>query len=435
VLIPRIALDDLAATFTRTQSGISVAVADVDIDPLDLVRSGGAAFATAVYTGFPEGRQIAGLGVARRMAASGPDRLPRLRSLLRDLPPEAVAMIGFSYHADGPTSEEWGSFPAAVAVVPQLAIVREAGRSRLVAAIPPGTGPASLLAVAASLRIPEPAAAPRASSANVSSEPPVANWREAVAEVVAAAEAGLVEKVVLARSVRVSLGSPIEAFDLVALLRDRHPDSRVFGWQSGDSVFLGATPELLVARQGSRVNTVALAGSAARGRTPDEDRRLADELLASAKDRAEQAIVVEEIGRRLEPLTEMLDIPGAPVVDRHATVQHLATPIVGRTRATVLELADALHPTPAVGGHPSPDAIAYQIKFEQIDRGWYAGGIGWADSSGDGEIAVPLRCALVKGERALLFAGAGIVVGSDPDAEVEETRLKLRPLLDLLTGV
>lgn len=435
MLIPRSAIDDLAATFTRTPSGISVAVADVEIDPIDLVRSGAAAYATAVYVGFPEGRQIAGLGVAHQVAAAGPDRLRKLRPLLRDLPPEAVALVGFSYHSDGPISDEWGSFPAARAIVPQLAVVREAGRSRLVAAIPPGIDPASLLAVAASLRIPEPAATPRASSATVSSVPSIENWREAVAEVVAAAEAGHVEKVVLARSVRIALGSPIAAFDVVALLRDRHPDSRVFGWQSGDSAFLGATPELLVARHGSRVSTVALAGSAARGKAPEEDRRLADELLSSTKDRSEQAIVVEEIGRRLGPLTEMLDIPETPVVDRHATVQHLATPIVGRTRSTVLELADALHPTPAVGGHPSPDAIAYQAKLEQIDRGWYAGGIGWADASGDGEIAVALRCALVKGERAVLFAGAGIVVGSDPEAEVEETRLKLRPLLDLLTGV
>ncbi|MCJ7726799.1 MAG: isochorismate synthase [Acidimicrobiia bacterium] len=434
MLIPRSAIDDLAATFTRLPSGISVAVADVDIDPIDLVRSGAGAFATAGYLGSPDGRQIAALGVARQVTAAGPDRLRKLRPLLRDLPHRAVAMIGFSYHLDGPMSEEWAAFPSAVAVVPQLTVVREAGRSRLIAAIPPGIDPASLLAVASSLRIPEPARPPRTSSAMVASEPSVEDWREAVAEVVAAAEAQLVEKVVLARSVRISLGSPIAAFDVVALLRDRHPDCRVYGWQSGESTFLGATPELLVARHGTSVRTIALAGSAARSNVPDEDRRLADELLSSHKDRAEQAIVVEEIGRRLRPLTEMLDIPETPLVDRHATVQHLATPIVGTTRATILELAEALHPTPAVGGHPSREAIAYQAKLEQIDRGWYAGGIGWADASGDGEIAVALRCALVRGERAVLYAGNGIVVGSDPDAEVEETRLKLRPLLGLLAG-
>ncbi|MBU1494297.1 MAG: isochorismate synthase [Actinobacteria bacterium] len=434
MLIPRIAIDDLAATFARAPSGLTVGAAEVDLDPIDLVRSGAAAFATAYFSGSPDGRQIGGLGIAQQETASGADRLRRLRPLLRDLAGGATAMIGFSYQPDGPVSEEWAAFPSATAVVPQIAVVREAGHSRLVVAVPPGVAPGSVLAVAASLRVPDPVAAPGASAATVSSHPAVEEWREAVAEAAAAAAAGSVEKVVLARTVRVTLGSPISAFDLVALLRDRYPESRVYGWQSGDSTFIGASPELLVSRHGTRVTTVALAGSAARSASPETDRRLADALLASEKDRTEQAIVVDEIARRLEPLTEMLDVPEAPVVDRYATVQHLATPIVGRTRATVLELAEALHPTPAVGGHPSPDAIAFQSKLEQIDRGWYAGGIGWADAGGDGEIAVALRCALIRGERAVLYAGNGIVVGSDPDAEVEETRLKLRPLLALLTG-
>ncbi len=434
MLIPRTVIDDLAATFVRAPSGLSVAVASVDLDPIDLVRSGAAAFGTAYYTGTPDGRQIGGLGVAQQATASGSDRLRRLRPLLRDLPAGAVAMIGFSYQPDGPVSEEWEGFPASVAAVPQIAVIREAGRSRLVVAVPPGIGAASVLAVAASLRVPPRAAAPNASTATVSSHPAVEEWREAVTEAVAAADSRIVLMMVLARTVRIALGSPIASFDLVALLRDRYPDCRVYGWQSGESTFLGASPELLVSRHGTRVATVALAGSAARSAAPDADRRLADALLASEKDRVEQAIVVDEVVRRLQPLTEALDIPETPVVDRHATVQHLATPIAGQSKATVLEVAEALHPTPAVGGHPSPDALVFQSKLEQIDRGWYAGGIGWADSSGDGEIAVALRCALVRGERAVLYAGNGIVVGSDPDAEVEETRLKLRPLLALLTG-
>jgi len=434
VLIPRTAIDDLAATFTRTPSGVSVAFADVDLDPIDLVRSGASAFGAAGYTASPDGRQIAGLGVVQQVSASGVDRLRRLRPLLRDLPPGAVAMIGFSYQPDGPISEEWSAFPAAIAAVPQITVIREGGRSRLIAAAPPGVDPASVVAAAASLRVPAAPAPPRSSSATVSSVPPVEEWRDAVAEAAAAAAAGVVEKVVLARSVRISLGSPIAAFDVVALLRDRYPDCRVYGWQAGESTFVGASPELLVSRRGTRMGAVALAGSAGRSTSPEDDRRLADGLLRSDKDRGEQSIVVDEIARRLEPLTEMLDVPPEPVVVRHATVQHLSTPIVGRTSATVLELAEALHPTPAVGGHPSPDAIAFQSKLEQIDRGWYAGGIGWADASGDGEFAVALRCALIRGERAVLYAGNGIVVGSDPDTEIEETRFKLRPLLGLLTA-
>ncbi len=434
MLIPRTVLADLATTLTRTPSGLSVAVSDIDLDPIDLVRSGAAAFATAVFTGSPEGTRIGGLGIARRSVASGPDRLRRLRPFLRDLPADVVALVGFSYDSGGPATREWSGFPAASAVVPQISVIREAGRSRVVIAVPPGVDPSSVLASAASLRIQGQPVPPADSSATVVSEPPVEEWRDSVARAVAAASEGPVEKVVLARTVRVGLGAPIAAFDVVALLGDRHPDCRVFGWQSGEVTFVGASPELLIARRGGSFWTVALAGSAARGTTGDEDRRLAADLLGRDKDRVEHSIVVDEIRRRLEPLADLVDFPPAPVVERYATVQHLATSIVGRTRSTVLELAEALHPTPAVGGHPAAEAIALQSKLERIDRGWYTGGIGWADAAGDGEISVALRCALVRGERAVLYAGNGIVMGSDPDAEVEETRLKLRPLLDLLTG-
>lgn len=434
MLIPRTVVDDLAATLTPMPSGLSVALADVDVDPIDLVRSGAPAFATAVYLGSPDGTRIGALGAARRAVTSGPDRLNRLRPLLGDLPPGLPALVGFAYEAEGPRTPEWEGFPPAVGVVPQIAVVREAGRSRLAVAVPPGVDPASVLTAVESLRVPERAARPRTPTTTVTSDPPVEEWRDSVVEAIGAAAAGALAKVVLARTVRVGLGTPIAGFDLVALLADRYPGCRVFGWQSGEATFVGASPELLMSRRGLRFRTVALAGSAARSVAPDADRRLADGLLASDKDRVEHAIVVDEIMRRLEPLAEVVDVPPAPVIERYSTVQHLSTPIVGRSPATVVELAERLHPTPAVGGHPGPEAAAFQSKLEHIDRGWYAGGVGWADGTGDGEFAVALRCALVRGEHAVLYSGNGIVVGSDPDAEIEETRLKLRPLLDLLTG-
>jgi isochorismate synthase len=387
-----------------------------------------------VYVGSPEGTRIAGLGAARMLAAAGPRRFSRLQPLLDALPAGLPALVGFSYDPEGPVSPEWSGHPAATALVPQMTVVREGGRSRLIVAVPPGARPRAVLEAAASLRVPDEPVPPRGPSVTVTADPAAGAWRDAVAEAVGAAEAGTIAKVVLARSVRVSLGDPIPAFDVVALLARRYPDCRVFGWQSGEATFVGASPELLVARRGSRFHTVALAGSAARSTSPEADRRLADGLLAGEKDRSEHAIVVEEIARRLAPLADVIDVPAVPVVERFATVQHLSTPIVGRTGAAILELASALHPTPAVGGHPTPEAVAFQSKLEQIDRGWYSGGIGWADAAGDGEIAVALRSALMTGDRAILYAGNGIVVGSDPDAELEETRLKLRPLLDLLSG-
>ncbi len=189
-----------------------------------------------------------------------------------------------------------------------------------------------------------------------------------------------------------------------------------------------------MAREAERFQLRPLAGSAPRGATADEDRRLGDGLLASEKDRLEHAIVVDDAVARLEPLSTGISRPAHPIVDRLPTVQHLATPITGTTSARILELVGAVHPTAAVGGSPRAEALGFIDKQEGIDRGWYAGGIGWIDPDGDGDLAVALRCALVRGGHATVYAGNGIVAGSDPDRELAETRLKLRPMLELLTG-
>jgi isochorismate synthase len=343
-------------------------------------------------------------------------------------------LVGFGYHRDEPAAPEWSGFPSSWAVVPQISVVRRAGTSRLVVAAPPGVDPASVLAALAALPTPGRPVVPRAEANSLVLQPSLESWRNAVARAAAAAASGLIEKVVLARSVRLGVRCPIDGFDAVALLADRHPGSRVFGWQSGERTFVGASPELLVAVDGTRFRTEALAGSAPRGDGPDRDGWLADRLLASAKDRLEHTVVVDEVVRRLGPHAGVMEAPSEPVVRRHATVQHLVTPIAGRTSATVLDLADALHPTPAVGGHPTPEALAYQAELESVDRGWYTGAIGWADASGDGEFAVALRCALITGDEAIIYVGNGIVAASDPDTEVEETRIKLRPMLDLFGG-
>ena len=157
--------------------------------------------------------------------------------------------------------------------------------------------------------------------------------------------------------------------------------------------------------------------------------------MASEKDRREHAVVVDDIVARLDPLVERLTAPSMPALLKMANVQHLASEIAGilRTPRSVIEVAGDLHPTPAVAGLPLTEALAFISKTESIDRGWYSGGIGWTDGSGDGQIAVALRCALVRGDTAHLYAGAGIVAGSRPERELEETRLKFRPLLNLLT--
>jgi isochorismate synthase len=413
---------------------VRLATVEVDLDPLDLVRAGREAFGWAGFYSAPDGKAIGGLGKALVVAGGGSERFSALDSGISDLPLDTHLLTGFSFDDAGPGGVDWEGFSSGIAVLPEVAVIRAAGRSRMVVAVRPGSDGRLLLGLLSSLRAPERVAEGREVDHNVESRPTPSDWRDLVAEAVASIGAGAFEKVVLARTVLVRTPGRFEGFDLVAQLRDRYSECRIFGWQEGDAVFVGASPELLVAREGERFRLNPLAGSVARGVDPEEDRWLGDALLASEKDRHEHAVVVVDAVERLSPLATAVDHPPEPVLQRHATVQHLATPISGRSGHRLLELAAALHPTAAVGGSPRQAALDFIAKQEGIDRGWYSGGIGWMDPSGDGELAVALRCALVRGDHAIVYAGNGIVARSRPEQELAETRLKLHPMLDLLTG-
>ncbi|MDX1691260.1 MAG: isochorismate synthase [Acidimicrobiia bacterium] len=434
MLIPRPVITDLGSRLRSGGAGLRVAVADIDVDPLDLVRAGAHAFGSAAAFLSPDGTSVGGLGVAWETVASGPDRLTRLDAAVAGLPRDAVVLTGAAFSDDGPRDEAWEGFPPAVAVVPQISVVRVGGRSRIVVAVPAGGNPTMVLAALTSLRPVRPAPTTPSPGLTVEAEPEIDVWRDEVADAVAAIRGGAMDKVVLARSLRVRTARPVDPLAIAAGLRDRYPGCRVFLWRRGEAAFVGASPELLVLREGDRFETRPLAGSAGRGDDPDEDRRLGDRLLSSAKDLEEHRLVVEDVVGRLRPLAASLDRPAHPSLERFSTVQHLATPIVGATDARALELAAAVHPTPAVAGSPRSEALAFIDKVEGLDRGWYAGAVGWIDPAGDGELALALRCALVRNGEAVLYAGNGIVADSDPQREVEETRLKLRPMLELLAG-
>jgi menaquinone-specific isochorismate synthase len=200
-----------------------------------------------------------------------------------------------------------------------------------------------------------------------------------------------------------------------------------FAFRPGETAFVGATPERLVARRGLSVASEALAGSAARS----------EALLASRKDLGEHGFVVREIARRLRPLCRSLTVGERPDVRELRHVLHLHTPIEGvlAEPTHVLELVEALHPTPAVAGVPTDGALAWIAARESAPRGWYAGPVGWLDGDGDGEFAVALRSGVVDGARAWLYAGAGIVRDSDPRAEYDELELKQRALAAALGAV
>ncbi|MGC5014227.1 isochorismate synthase [Streptosporangium sp. DT93] len=246
-------------------------------------------------------------------------------------------------------------------------------------------------------------------------------------------EDGELDKVVLARTLELTGGGPADVGAMLRGLAARDPNGHTFAVPlPGARTLVGASPELLVARSGSTVTTNPMAGSAARHPDPDEDRRRAAALLCSAKDQHEHAVVVRAVTDALRPYCRGLSVPTQPSLICTATMWHLSTRITGRLgdeRTSALDLAVALHPTPAVCGTPADTAKKVIADLEPFDRGFYSGMVGWSDASGDGEWAVTIRCAEVGTDRLRLFAGGGIVAGSRPADELAETSAKFRTLL------
>lgn len=252
---------------------------------------------------------------------------------------------------------------------------------------------------------------------------------------------GELEKVVLARICEVRTPGPLAIHDALAYLLDHYPRCYAFLFEpQPNHAFLGATPELLARTRGRSFESMALAGSIQRGATPDEDARLAAELLASAKDRHEHALVVESLRRRLQPLTASLEIPETPGVLTLSNIQHLHTPVRGELKPPpagpdgALALVEILHPTPALGGSPRERALRFIQEAEPVPRGWYAAPVGWIDNQLDGAFAVAIRSAVVQERRVWLYAGAGIVADSVPAREWEETEWKFRPMLGAISN-
>ena len=257
------------------------------------------------------------------------------------------------------------------------------------------------------------------------------DWDSAVASALAMIDDGILHKVVLAREVVVEADAPFSIATAAATLRRTQPGCFVFA----DGNFIGASPELLVRRRGADVTSRPMAGTVPRQQSVVDDDAAIAALATSVKDNEEHHYVVDAVVEVLARHCGSLDV-SAPEPVRLTTVTHLTTTITGTLDGTdtpsALELAVALHPTPAVGGTPGAAAVAAIAALEPFDRGRYGGAVGWVDARGDGEFAVALRCAELDGTRARLLAGAGIVAGSDPDLEWAETQAKLEPMLRTL---
>jgi salicylate biosynthesis isochorismate synthase len=404
---------------------------------------------------------LAGLGAATVLEDAGPGRFRRLAERWRELCARAVvdapsapsgagliAFGGFAFAPDGGQARHWRGFPPASLVVPELAIARgtRAGTPRVVLSVTALAGPDDLpedLAGRLGARVQElrmqslPLLDPDPAGEHLlASAMPPEHYEQAVSRAVELASQGTLEKIVLAREVLVHAPLPYDPAAVFGVLRAEFPSCFSLCVGRGDATLVAASPELLLRREGHRVSTLALAGSTRRSADPAVDAHLGEQLLRDPSYREEHAIVARRIERALRGHSVWVTSAPEPQLVRIANIQHLATPIRAQLARPLdtLELAGEMHPTPAVGGEPLAEAAPLIPALEGLDRGWYAGPVGWTDANGDGELCVALRCALLRGAEARCYAGNGIVRDSDPARELAETEIKLQALLPLLAG-
>jgi menaquinone-specific isochorismate synthase len=369
---------------------------------------------------------LAGRGVALRLVLpSGLDDPTAVSSVLEALQAiptdDEVGRPGCGPVVLGALPFDRGA-PAAL-TIPAVTVGRDVTGRRWLTTVGPRSATFEPLSVLAAL----PEYVPPDSFSLVSPRPHT-EWAALVAATVAAVRQGRFDKVVLAREVQVVANREFLPADILRRLHTLYPSCMVFS----TGTFLGASPELLISRAGRRVRSHPMAGTVARSGDSTADAALTGLLLGSPKEREEHRLVVDEVAAGLRPVCRALDVPESPSIVALRNVSHLGTLIEGELDGddvTALELVSRLHPTPAVAGSPTASAVSYLLGVEGFDRGCYAGPVGWMDSRGDGEWAVAVRSAEVKGNTARLFAGVGVVSDSDPAAELAETQLKLQALL------
>jgi menaquinone-specific isochorismate synthase len=397
-------------------------VVRTDEDLLRLLPSAEGALAWVM-----RGEGLVGWGEAARFEPSGADRFEQADRWWREyaagidwvdeveLPGSGpVAFVSMAF-ADDPGSS--------VLVVPQVLVGRRDGITWVTEIGEPAEGPFHAV---------EPVRKPstiRYSEGELS----VTDYRDAVEQAVKRMRAGELDKVVLAHDLVATVEETVDPRFLLHGLSAKYPSCWVF---SVDGL-VGATPEMLMRRQDSRVYSRVLAGTmwphagVQQHLTGDE---LAQELLASAKNQGEHTYAVESLAEALRPFCSSMSVSPRPHVLRLPNVMHLASDVAGELagESSLLRLAGAVHPTAAVGGTPRAKAVATITELEGMDRGRYAGPVGWVDANGDGEVGIALRCAQVAGSTVRLFAGGGVVPDSDPDTEVAEAAAKMIPIRDAL---
>jgi menaquinone-specific isochorismate synthase len=374
------------------------------------------------------GEGLVGWGEVARFSAAGPRRFADADAWWRSFAARLDVRDEVGAEGTGPVAFTSFTFsddsPGSVVVVPRVVVGRAGGRA-WITEFAAGDGPSVVRAV----RPVRPSGPLRWADGRL----PVTGYRDAVAEAVRRMRAGTLAKAALAHDLLAIAAAPLDPRFLLGGLARRYPSC----WSFAVDGIVGATPELLLRRSGATVSSRVLAGTAwSEAAAPADRATLARRLLSSEKDRREHVLAVESLATALRPLCGELDVPETPGVLALHNVSHLSSDVHGKLDrddpATLLRLADAVHPTAAVGGTPRDAAVALIAELEGMDRSRYAGPVGWLDADGDGELGIALRCAELDGPVARLFAGCGVVADSDPDTEVREAAAKLLPVREAL---
>ncbi|GII58074.1 isochorismate synthase [Planotetraspora thailandica] len=390
-------------------------------DPADLLaRLPGA----GPYVWVRHGEGLVGWGVAARTSVPpGPGRFQWAREWLSSVFGDARIDDEVGMPGSGPVA--FGSFAfdasstGSTLVVPQVVLARSGGKAWLTTVGEPSSDTVAPLAAPLGIRYEDGTLT-------------ALQWQDRVAKAVRRIRGGDLDKVVLARDLMAVADREIDTRVLLSRLATRYPECYTF---SVDGL-VGATPELLVRHTGQSIESLVLAGTVARESNPADDAARGAALMASEKDRYEHVCAVVSVKEALAPLCAEMHVPDEPELLMLPNVQHLASRVTGRLSdgASVLDVVAAMHPTAAVGGTPTAKALGVIGELEGMDRGRYAGPVGWIDSRGDGEWGIALRCAEVSGDHARLFAGCGIMGGSDPVAELAEAQAKFRVMQYALEG-
>lgn len=372
---------------------------------------------------------IIGWGEVSRMSFSGPERFSRAQrwwsqQCANSHGDEPIAFASFAFDKDPGSS---------VLVIPEIAITRDATGTQLTLISNDSITDFQLNEVVSEITKPREVVQGINNVTWLPGSRPVSEWQSAVDTAVARINSGELDKVVLARDIVAQLDEPIHIGSLLIRLNEAFPEC----WTFCVDGLVGATPELLIRREGEHVTSRVLAGTMRRSRDTDRDGQLAAELLDSNKDQEEHAYAVESVAAALATHCTDLNVPERPFILRLANVQHLATDVTGELvdAAPALALAASLHPTAAVCGTPTERATHVIKELEGMDRGRYSAPVGWIAANGDGEFGIALRCALIESEdrkTLRLFAGCGIVAGSDGESEVAESQAKFAAMKSAL---